>query len=186
MKRILLLTLTLICVAGAASAAGVGHLGLFADQGAAGCNVIDPVYASYAIYVLHVDATSANTAQFRVILPAGLTSIKGAFEVNPTMLSLGTFEGGITITYVGCKSGFPLLLGTLNFVGLGNTPGCQRFTIAADPSVVSGKVEIVDCSSVIHTVDYCLDAFLSVAGTDCGCDVPTEQSNWSRIKALYQ
>lgn len=185
MKRVLLLALTMMCVAGAASAAGVGHLGLFADQAGTSCDVTDATYASFAIYVLQVDADAANTSQFRVILPAGLTAIKGAFEVPGTMLSLGTFEGGITITYVGCKSSFPLLIGTLNFVGLGTTPGCQRFIIAADPAVASGKVEIVDCSSVIHTVDYNLDAFLSTSGS-CGCSVPVEQSNWSKIKALYQ
>jgi hypothetical protein len=184
MKRILLLTLTLICVAGVASA-DVGHIGIFADEAGTDCDVQDLAYVVATFYVLHYNATSANTSQFAVTWDASITATPLSQSPNPAYLTLGTFTTGITITYVGCKTSFPLTLGTLTFFGQGTTPGCARVRVIPDPFLESGKVEVVDCSAIVHTVDNSLDAFFSTSG-DCGCSVATEETNWSRIKALYQ
>jgi len=192
MKRVLLLALTIMCIASLAWSQDVGSagtLGCFADQAGSGCNITDVQYANFDVYVLHYNAVSANSSQFRIEMDPTLT-VGGtpAWTKNPNLISLGDIFTGITITYVGCKTTFPLLLGTLSMFGLGASTSCHWVRPAPDPGAESGKVEIVDCVLVKHPVDYVLTAWIANAGVEsgCPCSVGTEPTSWSKIKSLYR
>jgi hypothetical protein len=182
MKKILLLTLAIVMSASLAFAQG-GNVGLYSDSpGYSDCNLNETLGAINAVYVVHDMAPTGNTAQFKIV------NTWGALQSTITWngLSLGDPFTGIVVSYVGCKP-LPYLVGTMNFIPLSPTPPCTAtLQVVADPSVVSGSVETVDCNIVVHVAT---GGTLTINGnsTDCPCMiVGTETSNWSKVKALYQ
>jgi hypothetical protein len=71
--------------------------------------------------------------------------------INPAFLSLGAVQEGVFVTYIGCKTTFPLTVATLQYFGTGTSPACSYIDVVGDPDSDSGQVEIVDCNSIIHT-----------------------------------
>ena len=46
---------------------------------------------------------------------------------------------GIVVTYVGCKTTFPLHLATVQFFAFGTTDNCAKISIIGDPASASGE-----------------------------------------------
>jgi len=185
MRTSAIVLLIVAVAAGAASAQFGGHIGLYSDSpGYSDCNLHETLYVTNIVYVVHTLAASGNTAQFKVVnnWPG---PIQGAISWG-TNLTLGDVYTGITVTYVGCKA-LPYLLGTLGFIPISATPPCGgSLEVVADPAVASGSVEVVDCNSnVLLATGGQMYVNTDYISCYCGAD-PTEQSNWSRIKALYR
>lgn len=174
MKKVLILALAIVMSASLAFAQQ-GNIGLYSDApGYTDCNLNETLYASNVIYVVHDLAVTGNTAQFKIVnnWPGPLA---GAISWGSN-LTLGDAYTGITVTYVGCKA-LPYLLGTLSFIPLSATPPCTAdLQVVADPNVVSGSVETVDCD---FTVYLSTGGKLTINGNniDCPCDVGTEETN---------
>lgn len=189
MKRVLLLALMITCIASLAWADDVGPagtLGVFSDLAGTACQVTDPLYANFYLYVLHYSATAANSSQFRIDVDPTLGAASFNPSVAPGLLSLGNFTDGITITYVGCKTTFPLHIATIQWFGLGNSTECHWVRIAADPGSQTGKPEVVDCGLNKFGLDYTLTGYIANDGVDCSCSVSTQETSWSKIKSLYK
>jgi hypothetical protein len=191
MKRTLLLTVAVLCIASMAMAqANVGSLGVYSDQAGTSCDITDLNLEVVTAYILHVNADEANTSQFK--LQQDTANINMTFlggQVNPSYLSLGTLENGILITYGGCRTSFefPLTLVTLTWFGTGTTTSCAKVSIVGDPLAASGEVEVVDCSSnKIVLGPVAGSAMVHSTPGACNCDVATHETSWSQIKALYQ
>jgi hypothetical protein len=180
MKKVLILALAIVMSASVVSA---NHIGLYSDPGYSDCNLAPVLYATNTIYVVHTLAATGNTAQF--MITHNWTALAGAISWGSN-LTLGDPYTGITVTYVGCKN-LPYLLGTLGFIPLAADPQCAvSFQVVADPAVASGSVEVVDCFA---TIQLATGGTLTVNGDEnlCPCEiVGTEETNWSKIKALYQ
>jgi hypothetical protein len=186
MKKVLILAMAIVMCAGLAFAQDGGHIGLYSDVGYTDCNVDDSgaLYTNVNVYVVHKDAVEGNTSEF-AINRTWPTANPGTPDFGGN-LTLGTIEGGIVITYVGCKA-LPHLLATWPQFIFGQAPVCtQGMEVVASPLVVSGsgQIEVVDCNSTIH---FATGGILTVNGDEsCPCSVATQESSWSRIKALYQ
>jgi len=182
MKRTLLLTLSILCIASLASA---NHIGLYSDDGGySNCNLNETLYVTNTVYVVHSNAVEGNTSQFKVAKTWG--ALAGAVEYGGN-LNLGDMLTGVTITYVGCKP-LPHLLGTIGSIPVAATPACTvAFTVVPDPVLPSGQIEVVTCS---NQVLFGTGGNLTVNGNaiDCPCiNAPAaESTSWSKIKALYQ
>lgn len=182
MKKVLILALAIVMSASMAFAQQ-GHIGLYSDNpGWSNCNLNEALYASNYVYVVHNTAVTGNTAQFKIV-NSWVGPLAGPVSWG-TNLTLGDPYVGITVTYVGCKN-LPYLLGSLAFIPLAPTPACTAYLeVVADPLVVSGSVETVGCD---FTVYLSTGGKLTVNGNEtCPCFVGTEETNWSKIKALYQ
>jgi hypothetical protein len=122
-------------------------IGIYADEYGSSCQLTDIPYQVITAYVLHLSDTPANSSQFRIQNSPDFGLLPLSQTPNPAYLALGTAYGGITITYVGCKTTFPLTLMTLTYFGLGESPPCSYIDVVPDPAVPSGRIEVLDCSS---------------------------------------
>lgn len=184
MKRILLIAMLVICTASLASAA-VGNIGVFADPVGSSCDVQDAA-GLVDVYVVHVNATAAITSQFKMTQDASIAMTYIAGTVNSSLLFLGDVRTGITITYVGCKTNFPLELVHIQYFGTGTTTSCAKLLIEADPTTDSGEIEVVDCASVAHPLGMFGGSAMVNSTGDCGCDIATRETTWSKVKSLYK
>jgi hypothetical protein len=183
MKKVLILAVAIVMCASIASAQSGGNIGLYSDDpGWSDCFLQEALYVNNYIYVVHNLLPEANTSQFMV--EHNWTAILGATDYVGN-LNLGDPYTGVTITYVGCKP-LPYLLCKLAFIPVAPTPPCTvQFDVVADPALASGQIEVVDCASAVL---FATGGSLIVNGNinDCPCEVATEETNWSKIKALYQ
>jgi hypothetical protein len=184
MKKVLILAVAIVMCASLAMAQTGGHIGLYSDTpGYSDCNLNEALYANNTVYVVHTTAAEGNTSQFMVTKT--WAALAGAVSYFSN-LTLGDIFTGITITYVGCKP-LPHALASITSIPLAATPACTvAFTVVPDPVLVSGQIEVIDCSNNVLTAT---GGFLTVNGNglDCPCViVSTEESSWSQIKALYQ
>lgn len=192
MKKALILTLALVMCSSLAFAQNGGHIGIYSDApGYTDCNLVEAPGAPNLVYVVHNTAAQANTSQFKVdnnwgAFQAGENSGGNLFIAST--LANTIYDGG-TITYVGCKP-LPHLLVTLTlipFVPSGPCPGglAGALAVVPDPVLPSGQIEVVDCDG--STVWFATGGVLSVNDDgNCQCVVATEETSWSRIKAMYQ
>ena len=184
MKRILLLTVAVLCLAGLASAQeDVGSIDIFSDGLYTSCNVVD-VAGLVSVYVVHTNANDGSTAsQWKVELGAGVTMTSvGSINAYPT--AIGDPLVGISIAYGACQTIANNLLVTMNFIGSGTSATCALMSIVPDPTSPSGLVEIVDCARNKITLEKGGQARVNPDGT-CNCTVPVQETTWGGIKSLY-
>jgi hypothetical protein len=188
MKKVLILSLALLVSASMAFAQSGGHVGLYSDSPTyADCHIVEGATTPMNVYLVHSLRLDANTAQLKV--QNNWSSFPGAVNFGTNLWINSTpgnsiYEGG-TITYGGCKN-LPHLLATLQFFLAGETPACTAtLTVVPDPTLASGEIETVLCDET--TILYCAGGFLTINGDpiDCPCGVGTEETSWSRVKALY-
>lgn len=186
MKKIMLLALAVVMSASVASAqlpSGGGHIGLYADPAGSECNLVPGLYITFNIYVIHTLAPEANTSEWILVKTGNWASLLAGAPIW-NGLTLGDPYVSFIITYGGCKA-LPYLVGTLPFTPLALPAACAlSMHVAASPAVASGSVEAVDCQA---TKRLATGGMLTLNGNStCPCEIATEETNWSRIKALYQ
>jgi hypothetical protein len=186
MKKVLILAVAMVMCASLASAQSGGHIGVYSDSpGYSDCNLVPALYAPNNVYVVHTMLPEANTATFRIQDDwASASIIRGAPVING--LTLGDLFTGITVTYGGCQA-LPYLIATIPYTPIAATPECfYALEVLPSPTVGSGQIEIVLCDG--STTVFATGGKLTVNGNEtCPClEVATQETNWSKIKALYQ
>ena len=181
MKKALLLTLVLMVSATKAFAQG-GSVGMFADMGGTDCNLTDaaPGLASYfAVHVYHAGATAC---QFSAPMPACMIGATYLSDTAVFGVTIGNSQTGVAIGYGTCQ-GAPTHVLTINYFAGGATTACCRYPVLPDPNVVSGLIEVVDCTNALISAT----GGMGIINPDqtCFCDVPVEDSTWGQVKALY-
>lgn len=192
MKRVLLLSVAVLFVASLAWGQPVGgRIGIFVDAPSySDCNLVESVGGPNLVYVVHYAKSQSNTSQFKVLdnwgaFDAGTNVGGNLFIASGPANSI--YEGG-TVTYVGCKP-LPHLLVTLTIIPFAASGPCGgTLDIVADPVLPSGQIETVNCDG--STVEFAEGDRLSVnddgSGCVCGPIIGTEETSWSRIKAMYK
>jgi hypothetical protein len=167
-----------------------GHIGIFSDNpGFSECDLHEVVGVPNFAYVVHTNTYEASESQFKV------QDNWGAFRAGEFYggnLFLGSTEShsiydGGWFVYVGCKP-MPHLIVTLQIIPFLPTPSClATLEVVPDPILPSGQIEVVDCES---TVRFATGGTLYVNPDPfrwCRCPlIATEESTWSRVKALYR
>ena len=190
MKRLLLLTVAVLCLSGLAFAQqDVGSIDIFSDGGYTSCNVTDAV-GLVPVYIVHAHATNGATAsQWKLELGAGMT-MTSVGESSPYATKIGDSLNGVSIAYGSCQTNPNNLILTVNFFGQGTSTTCSLLSIVPDPAALTGMVEIVDCLQPPNgpnkiTLQKGGQARVNPDGT-CQCNVPVQETTWGGIKALYQ
>jgi hypothetical protein len=182
MQKTLTLSVGILLCAGAAFGQA-GGIGLYVDVVVfSQCDYDDTAPNSVDIYAVHKHTQGATASRWKVEAGGGFNCAYIG-EITPTG-SVGDTQNGIAIGYGACLSS-TILLATIHYLCSGTNPPCAFLEVVPDPSAPSGKIEVVDCSFVtLEGVGSTL--FVNNDGT-CGrpCGIPTRETNWGRVKALY-
>jgi hypothetical protein len=190
MKRILLLTVAVLCLAGLAFAqfSDVGSIDIFSDGAFTSCNITDAPAALVPVYIVHTHANEgAAASQWKLDMGNVVMTFVGSFSPYPTVI--GAPLAGVSVAYGSCVSDPDNLIMTVNFFGTGTSPTCALMSIVPDPVALSGMVEIVDCTPEPNgpfkvTLEKGGQARVNPDLT-CDCTVPVRETTWGGIKALY-
>ena len=177
MNKVLLLTFALMVSATMAFAQN-GSIGIFADNAGTSYNLPGAPGLAY-YYFVHCYALGATRSQWAAPAPTCMTAVRIA-DMPVFAVNLGNTAAGITIGYGTCKTGTFHIMTTLYNVVSAET--CCRWDVVADPSLASGKIEIQDCE---FDLTYGNGGHGWVNWTPACHEVPTEDTTWGQVKALY-
>ena len=183
MRKVLLLTVAVICLPGLALSQGynAGSIDLFSDAALTSCNITVPAVGPFSVYIAQTNVGDGTIAcQFKIDRPLDFIHVG---DIPSYPLTLGSSEAGVSVSYGGCETGTFLIL-TANYFGA-VTPACGLMTVVPDPNSSTGLVQFIGCSDERVTMDTAGQARLNPDGS-CLCSVPVEDTTWGGIKALYQ
>ena len=183
MKKALLLVLGL-CLIASSAFAQPGAIMLYSDNVTfANCDLTDAAPGLLSVFAVHNFTAGATAAQFGIQSTHTMSYLAyaSAHQVN-----VGNDPNtGVAVTYdAGCSAG-PILLGTISYFASGTSPPCSGILVVADEAAASGQIEGVDCGFVSTFPDASNLTVNTDGVCPCGRSLPIEESNWGRVKALY-
>jgi len=182
MKKTLLLSLAMICVASMAFGQA-GTVGIYADPVGANCHLPDVVAGLNVYNVVHTNTAGASAVQFSAPLPGCYVAGLWLSDAPFYGVTLGNSQVGVAIGYGACV-GAPNIVLLINIFGQGLTGPCCAWTVVPDPNVPSGQIEVVDCgNNLIFGNGF--TSYVNGNSNDCPCTVATEESTWGQVKSLY-
>ncbi|MDH3217096.1 MAG: hypothetical protein OEN01_12550 [Candidatus Krumholzibacteria bacterium] len=182
MKKTLLLTLVVICVAGQASAQTFGGEIWVADsQNLGSCEIAHGNAAPLTqIAIIHNNYSPETLAVgFTATVPA-LAFLFHTGDVWNFGAVVGGSQAGVNVGYGACLApGEAIHVGNMNFVAIGAPTGCVAYPIT-NPSAS-------DCSGTSLGTTFGPGGFVkALPTTDCACGiVPNEDTTWGQIKELF-
>jgi hypothetical protein len=181
MSRVLLLSFTLLFVAGTAFAQA-GYIDVHSDAAGTSCELVD-AGSLVQLHYIHSYHNGATASQWKLDLGGLPWTHLGDTMTFPTVI--GTSITGISIGYGSCQAA-PTYLGMSNFFGSA-APACSQIWIVADPASLSGAIEGVDCAVPAGKTFPGAGAIVVNPDATCGCPgSPVESTTWGSVKALYQ
>jgi hypothetical protein len=184
MRKTLVLSLALLLLAGVASAQTYGYIGIYADPMAINCNLTATIGSTMMAYVFHVGAPTRGI-EFEATEPAGLMFL--AFTGATGVLYIDTppngFAGGFSLADGSCLDS-PHYYGMAIYTVIGMIDPCTIWHVGPHP--VSGGPWAVDCANVQHLAGEFDATINGDASCFCGQALPSEESSWGKIKALYE
>lgn len=204
MNKALLLTVALLCFASLAFAQPPGSVAVYADNGYGymnpySCEVLDGGVAAFyyiTIHFVHVaDDAGATAVEFQADMSQMSIGIDYG-DVCPFPLKIGAFRDGASISYQTCLTETPggIYLGSTTFRKSTQAYKhlCKYVYVKNHPIPgIAGSTTplAVDCGDpadwLVLRGSYLV---VSYDFTDCPCPgtIPTEESSWGQIKALYE
>ena len=168
-------------------AMGGGTIGLYADPAGAYCDVRDDVPGTLDIYVVHSNIPEATGVQFSAPIPDCMTGAIWVGDTKPFVVTLGNSQTGVAIGYGSCLEG-PIHVLTIHYQTSGTSETCCEYPILPHPGIESGRIESVDCWENLYTDVVARPAIVN-ADAQCQCGggaLPTHETTWGRLKALYE
>jgi hypothetical protein len=197
MKKVLLLSLAILCCAGLVFAQPPGSVAVYADSAGTTCQLYDEASVDYQemwFHFIHVADVGATAVEFQFVPDADLIWGTDLGDVCPWILKLGTFKTGMSISYGSCLtavSGYGIYLGK---TGLKHGKSVQNDCAYAYvknhpiPGIPGSTTPLA--SSCGGTWLVLRGSFIIVSNSfdSCPCPgrVPNEESSWGKIKALYE
>lgn len=182
MKKVLVLTLAIVVSASMAFAQG-GQIGTFADTQGNDCNVSTAVPGLVTVRVVHLNAPGVTASQFKATMPACAAPTIWLSDTPVFAVTIGNSQSGVAIGYGACNA-TPLHILSISLFAQGAFSTCCVWPVTPDPAVPSGKIEVVDCGGQL-IYGSGLNGLLNGDAT-CSCaSVPTEETSWGAVKALY-
>ena len=179
MRRVLSIIFLLLSSSSGLSLAQAGSIGVFADPQGTNCN-LDNTSGSMDVYCVHVDTPGTTMCQFAIeIIGVALTNIGETSSFS----TLGNSQDGIGISYGSCLAS-PIHLLTITYNGVSDP--CDMIRVVDDPTAIPPGIYMTGCSVGIDVhVASGGAAYINNDGS-CPCDVPLEETNWGRVKALFR
>lgn len=184
MKKALLIALGIVMSASLALAQPGGMIGLYQDAAGTDCNYEDVAPGLATIYVVHTLVAGATASQFKV-QNNGWTATFISFSATPPNLYNPNPDifSDAAFAYTQCVQG-PWLIGSMAWFAGGTGPACASLEVL--PANGQTDVLAADCQpSPQFIIGTGGTLTISDDGT-CPCEISTEETNWSKIKGLYQ
>jgi hypothetical protein len=184
--RFSVILIAILLVVPAAAMAQHGVIGLFADETATSCEMVDNGQGILDIYVMHTLVAGSTASEFMVQPSAGFT----AMHIGDTTpyLYIGNSQTGISVAYGECLTA-PIHIMTITYLFDGTSSACGYLEVVADPNAVPVPgIYMTDCVLPVPNKFSPQGGKLFVNGDgSCPCmsPVPTEESTWGQIKAMY-
>lgn len=183
MRRVLPIAFVMLLGATVAFA-GVGRVGAFGDAAGTTCVITQPpAGGTFYVYLVHIETDGVFGASFWAPKPACLNASHLA-DINAFPVVVGTTQTGYGVGYGTCKTE-PFLVCSILFTSLGPSSDCCVYYILPDPNIgPNADYEFSNCD--FETVLGGGKAGVVNQTAACSCeDIPTEDSSWGKIKALY-
>jgi len=180
MKKVLLLTMALLVVSSMAFAQA-GYLGIYDTPDGGNCDLVNIPVNVATFYVVHHATVSTGAQWMAENLNPSLLLLTSA--VNPAFVSVGDPATGVSVGYGGCLRG-PIHVYTLTYFNQAFET-CIPLSIVADPLAISGKIEVYDCAFNMHVANGETSYLNGDGSCPCLIPLPTEETSWGRVKALY-
>jgi hypothetical protein len=185
MNKVLLPIFVLMFCAGTVFAQQ-GSIGIFSDVVGVDCNLLDVGMGLGAYNVVHTGTTGSMACAFVAAHPACLTATYLS-DTHPFPVTIGSSQTGVAVGYGSCRVGAIHVL-TINYFTMGTTPACCYYPVTCDPResnrCAGGLLDTVDCSQ--HPAVASPGFGMINANQSCLCSVPTEDTTWGQVKALYR
>lgn len=188
MKRILLVAISILCLAALDNAYGQSDdvISLWADAGMNSCEIVDAGSGFVQVHMFHTGSQPAHGVGFLAPTPAcweGATFF-GDYVAAPLGAGGNSSHGTeLIIVYPECIVP-PVYLGYMYFHVSGGAQPCCSYPVL--PRANSVAIDIVDCnfSERAGSGGYAVVN----ANSSCRCPAPvaTERSTWGRVKSLYR
>jgi len=159
-----------------------GQIGVYSDVIGSDCNIVDQG-GLLAVHVVHTNTSGATAAQFAAPAPSCMTGVTWLTDNLVFPIALGNSQTGITVAYGTCLSPSIHVL-TILYSTFATSETCCMYPVIPDPSVASGKIEVVDCTSYKLFADGRISIVNPNSHCVCGT-VVVHQATWGKIKALY-
>lgn len=165
------------------------------------CFVADQTPGLHTMTVVHRFNTGSYAARFRLTANEGMT-MSYVSETHAWVGTLGNMRDGMSVCYGSCQVG-ETVLGTITYQGYGTSHSCAELIVEPHPDAET--LDIVNCSNqaeIATTFHFEVgdpSGFCDLCVTDVppiqydgephlfDCQaLPTSQSTWGAIKALYR
>ena len=178
MRLILFAVLMLVGTAGTVAAqSGRGRIAIFSDAALTDSSLADVFPPHIAdIYIAHVDHWGVVASQFKTVAEDGFDGIWSS-ETSPYLTAGGTSPNGIYIWYGACITSDIVILKVTYLLPATSSP-CSRLRVVPYPDS-QPKIICVGCDMAELPCD-------SGGSLRVNCTVPTAQTTWGRVKALYR
>jgi hypothetical protein len=169
----------------ASDAAAQNSIAIYEDPAGTYCNILEVVPGVRTFYaVLHT--TGATAVAFSAPLPSCTNGMTILAELGPCPLCIaGTIPGGAWVSFGECVTGAAVAV-SIQVFAFGLSSQCCAYPVLPHPNLASGKIEMVDCDdNTVFLVGGTSYFNVNPSVCDCFVPLPTEQTSWGRIKALY-
>jgi hypothetical protein len=198
MKRLLLITVVGLFVAGQAFAQQIGDggtIGVFTSGTGANCALLQAAAVSnyYIVHKLHNGTTGSS---FAAPLPECATSYmfwvadQPQFPVYIANDTLGTQGGGVSVGYGSCvPAGTNVHVVTMVFNRLALLPGCCLMTVQPNLAFAPTPISTLCDAQGTEVPATAGSGRIRPTGTQaalCPCDIPVTPSTWGVIKELFR
>jgi hypothetical protein len=158
---------------------------IFGDPGGADCAVYDTQPNTVvSVYVFQLFAPESFAAQFSVPIPACAVGLTWLGDTHVFLATIGESPTGIAMGFGACYS-TPVHVLTINYFGMGASEECCLLRVEPDYRETPPGIYMTDCDFVMFPATG--GAAIINPNEGCPCiSVPTQETTWGRVKALYQ
>ncbi len=180
MRLMLLIAVPLLIIT-VPLAAPADEIGLFVDSNYEECTLVDSGTGLVSVYVVHSPSNGSTASQFMLEAGSGV-SMTYMGETSPYSVIIGDTQSGISIGYGSCKY-TDILVSTVSYYSAGGSSQCSAIKIAVDPSAPSGTIEAINCS--FSRLEAIGSRLVINSDGSCACGPSSENTNWGKIKDIY-
>ncbi len=199
MKRLIfVVAMCLFLQAGSSDAQTAGEIRLCADIGGTECVIQDNVPGLVDVYMIVTGVDGVSAIQFAAPKPDCWKGATWLGDVLPFPLVIGdtqnNYEGGISIglSLHPCSEGggiSPIYLGKISYMTQGTAETCCEYSVKkaeVDFHPEFDEPIFVYCDGTLSGISAGRVTINADESCNCGQPVPTQETTWGQIKALYR
>jgi hypothetical protein len=188
MKKVIILTVALMMLAGAVAAQEHGPLiGLYADDQHSSCatTAMMPTVVDMWIWCYPDDVIGMMCAEFMVTYPANVIASTVTKNVPIISVDMGDYASGYSVCFTECHYDWTWPGHQALYVTSADATKCS---VVKHPDEEILCVQMADCTEgfPIYCVCGCPSLWLNLDDDPCHDPCPTEETSWGAIKELIK